>query len=69
MKFYVSDFDEYHGFLYLMSEDDGQEVSVDIDEYYDMSAESWNAESVRMKAYETIVSAFGEESELVWEEE
>lgn len=66
MKFYLYDFSEYFGAVYLTSEDYETEFSADVDDCYDAEADEWNDEKIRASAEAQVKAAFGADAVIVW---
>lgn len=67
MKFYIYDFEDWCGSLYLTSEDYEHDCLVDVWDCYDEDREEWNDEEVRSAAEEQLKARYGTDAVLVWE--
>lgn len=68
MDFYIYDFNEYTGFLYLQTEDYEHEVYVDVDECYNYATGEWNDDQVRYAAVNAVRQQYGQDAEVIWEQ-
>lgn len=66
MTFYVSDFVDWCGELYLSTADNAHEEAVDVWEFWDEDEGDWRDDAIRSAAESQVKERYGADAVIAW---